>query len=124
MVMVVEDDEAISDLFGMTLEQEGYDVCVASDGQVGLDLINSRRPSAVLLDLMLPVIDGLTIIRRLLQDPETAKIPITVVSAYADAGDTKSILRSSPNVTKVFTKPVRVADLLAQVKIMVAEFSA
>jgi CheY-like chemotaxis protein len=119
VVLVVEDDEAISDLFSMTLEQEGYDVCVANDGQAGLDLISSRRPAAVLLDLMLPGMDGFAVLRRLREKPETARIPVAVVSAYADAGDTRAILGKEPNVCRILLKPVRVEDLLSQVKLMV-----
>jgi CheY-like chemotaxis protein len=112
VVLIVEDDEAISDLFSLTLEQEGYDVCVASDGQTGLDMVKSRTPVAVLLDLMLPGVDGLTIIKRLQESPATRDIPVAVVSAYADAGDTRKVLDSAPNVKKVFVKPVMTEDLL------------
>ena len=118
VVLVVEDDEAISDLFGMTLEQEGYDVCLATDGQMGLDLIESRHPAAVLLDLMLPGVDGFSILRKLRENPETANIPVTIVSAYADAGDTRQQLEKEPNVCRILTKPVRVDELLTQVKLM------
>ena len=121
VVLIVEDDEAISDLFSLTLEQEGYDVCVASDGQTGLDMVKSRTPVAVLLDLMLPGIDGLTIIKRLQESPATRDIPVVVVSAYADAGDTRKVLDEAPNVKKVFVKPVLTEDLLKSVKRMIDE---
>jgi CheY-like chemotaxis protein len=121
VVLIVEDDEAISDLFSLTLEQEGYDVCVASDGQTGLDMVKSRTPVAVLLDLMLPGIDGLTIIKRLQESPATRDIPVAVVSAYADAGDTRKVLDAAPNVKKVFVKPVLTEDLLKSVKRMIDE---
>ncbi len=119
VVLIVEDDEAISDLFSLTLEQEGYDVCVASDGQKGLDMVKSRTPVAVLLDLMLPGVDGLTIIKRLQESPATRDIPVAVVSAYADAGDTRKVLDSAPNVKKVFVKPVMTEDLLKSVRRMI-----
>lgn len=119
VVLIVEDDEAISDLFSLTLEQEGYDVCVASDGQTGLDMVKSRTPVAVLLDLMLPGVDGLTIIKRLQESPATRDIPVAVVSAYADAGDTRKVLDSAPNVKKVFVKPVMTEDLLKSVRRMI-----
>lgn len=119
VVLIVEDDEAISDFLSMTLEQEGYEVCVASNGNVGLDMIQSRTPVAVLLDLMLPGVDGLTILRHMQERPETATIPVAVVSAYADAGDTRKMLDASPNVKKVFVKPILTDDLLKHVKRMI-----
>lgn len=119
VVLIVEDDEAISDFLSMTLEQEGYEVCVATNGQQGLDMIQSRTPVAVLLDLMLPGVDGLTILRHMQERPQTAGIPVAVVSAYADAGDTRKMLDASPNVKKVFVKPVLTDDLLKNVRKMI-----
>lgn len=119
VLLIVEDDEAISDFLSMTLEQEGYEVCVASNGQTGLEMIRSRTPVAVLLDLMLPGVDGLTILKRMQERSDTASIPVAVVSAYADAGDTRRLLDASPNVKKVFVKPVLTDDLLKNVKKMI-----
>ena len=119
VVLIVEDDEAISDFLSMTLEQEGYEVCVASNGQEGLNIIQARTPVAVLLDLVLPGVDGLTILKKMQDRPETAVIPVAVVSAYADAGDTRKLLDASPNVKKVFVKPVLTDDLLKSVKKMI-----
>lgn len=119
VVLIVEDDEAISDFLSMTLEQEGYEVCVASNGQQGLDMIQARTPVAVILDLMLPVLDGLSILKHMQERPDTASIPVAVVSAYADAGDTRKLLDASPNVKKVFVKPVLTDDLLKNVRKMI-----
>ncbi|MBL8023607.1 MAG: response regulator [Elusimicrobia bacterium] len=119
VVLVVEDDEAISEFLSLTLEQEGYEVCVAPDGEKGLEMIRSRKPVAVLLDLMLPGLDGLSILKYMQEDQATASIPVAVVSAYADAGDTRRVLDSSPNVKKVFVKPVLTEDLLKSVKKMI-----
>ena len=119
VVLIVEDDEAISDFLCMTLEQEGYEVCVASNGQEGLNIIQARTPVAVLLDLVLPGVDGLTILKNMQERPDTAAIPVAVVSAYADAGDTRKLLDASPNVKKVFVKPVLTDDLLKSVKKMI-----
>ncbi|MBL0058383.1 MAG: response regulator [Elusimicrobia bacterium] len=120
VVLVVEDDEAISEFLSLTLEQEGYEVCVAPDGIKGLEIILSRKPVAVLLDLMLPGVDGLTILRRLAETAETAAIPVMVVSSYADAGDTRKALDASPNVKKIFVKPILTENLLKSVKLLIA----
>ena len=92
---------------------------MAANGQLGLDMIQARTPVAVILDLMLPEVDGLTILKRMQERPETAIIPVAVVSAYADAGDTRKLLDASPNVKKVFVKPVLTDDLLKNVRKMI-----
>lgn len=118
VVLVVEDDEAILEFLTATLEMEGYEVHAAADGQKGLEMIRRHLPGAVLLDLMMPGMDGFGVLEKMAERPDTARIPVTVVSAYADTGTAKDLLAKSKNVQKVFTKPVRSDELLRQVKTM------
>lgn len=118
VVLVVEDDEAILEFLATTLEMEGYEVYSATDGQKGLDMIVQHHPGAVLLDLMMPGLDGFGVLEKMAERNDTAKIPVTVVSAYADAGPARELLAKAKNVRKVFTKPVRSDELLRQVKAM------
>jgi len=118
IVLVVEDDEAILDFMATTLEMEGYVVFSATDGQKGLEMIQTRHPGAVVLDLMMPGMDGFAVLEKMSERPDTAAIPVMVVSAYADAGPAKKILEQSKNVKKVYTKPVRSEELLRTVKQM------
>ncbi|HMU74338.1 MAG TPA: response regulator [Elusimicrobiota bacterium] len=118
VVLVVEDDEAILEFLATTLEMEGYEVFSATDGQKGLDMIVQHHPGAVLLDLMMPGLDGFGVLEKMAERNDTAKIPVTVVSAYADAGPARELLAKAKNVQKVFTKPVRSDELLRQVKTM------
>lgn len=118
VVLVVEDDEAILEFLATTLEMEGYEVFSATDGQKGLDMIVQHHPGAVLLDLMMPGLDGFGVLEKMAERNDTAKIPVTVVSAYADAGPARELLAKAKNVQKVFTKPVRSDELLRQVKAM------
>ncbi|MBL0350695.1 MAG: response regulator [Elusimicrobia bacterium] len=118
VVLVVEDDEAILEFLATTLEMEGYEVYSATDGQKGLDMIVQHHPGAVLLDLMMPGLDGFGVLEKMAERNDTAKIPVTVVSAYADAGPARELLAKAKNVQKVFTKPVRSDELLRQVKAM------
>ena len=64
-VLVVEDDKSLADVLSYNLDQAGYDVSVARDGQDGLQQAEVKIPDLVLLDLMLPVVDGLDVCRRL-----------------------------------------------------------
>ena len=79
-ILIVEDDPNISELVQMYLEKEGYNTRIASDGGQGLDLFRQLRPDLVLLDLMLPVLDGWGVLRAIRQDGKTwlgtAKDPV------------------------------------------------
>ena len=79
--LVVDDDPVVIDLARQLLEEDGWTVRGAANGQQGLDEIARSRPDVVLLDLMMPVMDGFETLRRLRQDPETANLPVIVVTA-------------------------------------------
>jgi CheY-like chemotaxis protein len=89
-VMVVEDEPAIRGLLCMTLECENYRVEAAGDGREALDKVEQALPDAILLDLMLPNMDGWALINALSERSETDGIPIIAVSAtqrYLDIGE-------------------------------------
>ena len=89
-VMVVEDEPAIRGLLSMTLESENYHVETAGDGQEALDKVEQVQPDAILLDLMLPTMDGWAVIDALSEKRETDGIPIIAVSAtqrYLNVGE-------------------------------------
>lgn len=81
LVLVVEDDPAIARLLELDLQIEEYDVLIAPDGLTGLDLARAQKPDIILLDGMLPGMDGMGVMRELKARPETASIPIVFVSA-------------------------------------------
>ena len=83
-IAVVEDDAAIRRVLALALKSAGYRVETADAGDVGLDLVQRTRPDLVLLDLMLPGLDGLTVCRRLRQAPETAAMPIIMLTAKGE----------------------------------------
>ena len=72
-ILIVEDDPNISELVQMYLEKEGYNTRIASDGGQGLDLFRQLRPDLVLLDIMLPVMDGWSVLRTIRQDYGSAE---------------------------------------------------
>jgi DNA-binding response OmpR family regulator len=83
-VLVVEDDPPVRSIVAMALEAEGYQVETAAEGQDALNKVKRHAPDAILLDLMLPVLDGRDLIKLLRDDPTTAHIPIIVMSAAYD----------------------------------------
>jgi DNA-binding response OmpR family regulator len=81
LVLVVDDQRDILGLIKLRLEQAGYEVETASDGERALELVRSLRPNLVVLDVMLPVIDGREVTRRIRADASTAGISVLLVSA-------------------------------------------
>ena len=84
-ILVVEDEMSISEVLATALEDDGYRVLTARDGRDALELVQRRPPDVILLDLMLPHIDGRQFIRQCRDRSMTTNIPIIVVSAVRDA---------------------------------------
>ena len=87
LVLVVDDNLANQKLLKVALEIEGYETAVAVDAEEALRALHSRRPDLILMDIQLPGMDGLKLSRRLKADPETSKIVIVAVTAFAMKGD-------------------------------------
>jgi DNA-binding response OmpR family regulator len=115
-VLVVDDEAPIRLLCRVNLEAEGMDVLEAADGPSGLDLARAERPDAVLLDVMMPGLDGWTVAERLLADDDTREIPILFLTARADLRDRARgmDLGGLGYVTKPFN-PVELASLVREV---------
>jgi two-component system phosphate regulon response regulator PhoB len=86
-ILAVEDEDDIAELIRYNLEREGFRVVTTSTGEAGLQEAARRTPDLVLLDLMLPGVDGLEVCRRLKGDTRTAKIPIMMVTARGEEAD-------------------------------------
>jgi len=119
VVVVVDDDRYVLDFLKFTLEQQGFEVFAADDGEKGLGFVQAYLPVLVVLDLMLPKMDGFTILKRLAEQPETAKIPVIVVSAYAASESTRRMVQSQKNVREVFTKPLRTKEFIEKIQALV-----
>ncbi|RYC29626.1 response regulator [Lichenibacterium minor] len=109
LVLVIDDDADQRTLLSRFLEREGFAVQAAGDGHSGLDAVRSLRPRAILLDVMLPGIDGWSVLSELKSDPELAAIPVVMVSSVDDKG-----LAASLGAADYMLKPVR-RDRLTQV---------
>ena len=108
---VIEDERNISDMIKYNLEKEGYEVYTAYDGQEGLDLVESQELDLLLLDIMLPNIDGLDVCKKVRQHKET---PIIIISAKADEFD--KVLALELGADDYVTKPFSMRELMARVK--------
>ncbi len=79
-ILVVEDDKFLREMITRKLDRENYEVVQAVDGEEGEEKIKEERPDLVLLDLILPGIDGFTVLERVKQDPEVKDIPVIILS--------------------------------------------
>jgi two-component system phosphate regulon response regulator PhoB len=114
-VLVVDDEEDLLELLRFNLSKEGYQVSCAASGGEALKSVRADPPDVILLDLMLPDMDGLEVARRLRSDPDTRNVPIVMLTAKGEESDivTGLELGADDYVTKPFSRKVRVARLRA-----------
>jgi DNA-binding response OmpR family regulator len=119
-ILMVEDDAVIREATQLTLERHGYDVTTAEDGLEAIESFEKIHPDAVMLDIMLPGLDGISVCRRI---RETSTVPIVMVSARGDALDVVLGLEAGADdyVTKPFDTQVLVARLRAVMRRAVAD---
>lgn len=116
LILVVDDVADNIDILQMRLESRGYTVATAADGIEALDKARTLLPDLILLDIMMPRLDGIETVRRLKDDPELPFIPVILVTAKADAKDVIAGLDSGGD--DYLTKPVDHAALTARVRAM------
>ncbi len=116
-ILSIEDDPEMSGLIQLIFERKGHRVIGARRGELGLELIKSLKPDVLLLDLMLPDIDGWDLYRQMKDDKELAKVPIIIVSARSEEQDAASGLRVV-NHDRFIQKPFEVKELIDTVTTM------
>lgn len=113
-ILIVEDDKDIVELLRYNLEQEHYKISVAFNGQKAIDNVRRHAPDLVLLDLMLPEIDGLEVCKILKKDTKTSHIPIIMLTAKSTESD--KIVGLELGADDYITKPFSPKELLARIK--------
>lgn len=113
-LLIAEDDPASRELLRATLETEGYQVVEAEDGEAALNKIEEESPDLVLLDIQMPKLDGLGVIRQLRQNPRFASLPVVAVTSYAMRGDREKALDAGFDA--YLTKPIDVVGIRETVK--------
>ena len=111
-ILIVDDEPSIQDLLVFNLEKEGYKTITASDGEEGVSLALSQNPDLILLDVMLPKADGLTVCKRIRQT--LSKTPIIMLSAKGEEID--KILGLEIGADDYMTKPFSIREVIARVK--------
>lgn len=121
-ILAVDDDADLRGLMDMMLTAEGYDVCVVEDPRSVVGLASEFRPDLVLLDVMMPVLDGLEVCRALRSEPTTSAVPIIMLTAKSQAGDAVAGFRAGAD--DYVTKPFDSEELLARVATTLARSAA
>jgi DNA-binding response OmpR family regulator len=115
-ILVVDDEVGALTLIGILLERGGFQVLKAKNAKSALDFLNEITPDLIILDVMMPDIDGIELCKILRSRPDTSKTPILMLSAR---GDTNSIIRSKQaGATDYINKPILNNDLVEKVKSM------
>lgn len=117
-ILIIDDDIDTLKLVGLMLERQGYDIVVASNGQMGLAKAASEKPDLILLDVMMPDLDGYEVARRLRADPALAHIPIIMFTAKSMVDD--KVAGFEAGADDYLTKPTHPAELTAHIKAVLA----
>lgn len=113
-ILVVDDSPTEVHVFKKILEKQGYKAEIARDGQEGIDVAKSVRPDLILMDVVMPVLNGFQATRKLRTDPETADIPIIMVTTKDQQTDINWGKRQGAN--EYLVKPVSPGDLLQKIR--------
>ncbi|MCF8053831.1 MAG: response regulator transcription factor [Deltaproteobacteria bacterium] len=119
-ILVVEDERDIAEMVAYSLKREGFAVKIVGDGDLALSSTLDYKPSMVLLDLMLPGIDGQEVCRQLKRNPLTEKIPVIMITAKTDVVD--KIVGLEIGADDYITKPFDIRELIARVRTVFRRF--
>ncbi|WPO98006.1 response regulator [Pseudomonas sp. HR96] len=116
-ILIVDDEYVIADILGYALEDEGYTVVKAGNGRKGLEILERDRPTLVITDFMMPLMDGLEFARAIRERPAFEQTPIVLMSgAQANLG------RDNPHIfAAVFDKPFDIDKVIAKVSELLGE---
>ena len=113
-ILIVEDETTLAETLAENLAEEGHEVLTAGDGESGLSLIKSSLPDLVVLDIMLPALDGLSVCRIIRKDPTTSHIPIIMLTARGTEVD--KIVGLESGADDYIVKPFGLGEFLARVR--------
>ena len=114
-ILLIDDEPNLAQVIAVCLESfKGWKVQIANSGKEGLKIVESLKPDAILLDVMMPDMDGITVFQNLQQNPNTQNIPVILLTAKVQASDRASFaqLDVAGTITKPF-EPLEIADQIA-----------
>jgi pilus assembly protein CpaE len=113
-VLIVDDDLETLRLVGLMLQRQGYEIVAASNGTQALGMARTEKPVVIILDIMMPDLDGYEVTRQLRKDPDTTNIPIILFTAKSQTED--KLVGYEAGADDYLTKPVHPAELIAKIK--------
>jgi len=113
-ILAVDDERHIVRLVQINLQKEGYDVTTASNGREALEKVAENKPDLIVMDVMMPEMDGFEALKRLKENPETAEVPVIMLTAKAQDADVFRGWQSGADL--YLTKPFNPSELLTFVK--------
>jgi two-component system alkaline phosphatase synthesis response regulator PhoP len=120
VILTVDDEEHILELLKYNIENNGYEVIQADTGELALEILEQQEVDLVLLDLMLPGMDGLDVLREMRQSEKTSDIPIIMLTARSEEIDT--VLGLEMGADDYIAKPFRVHELMARIKVILRRY--
>ena len=121
-ILIVEDNEMNRDMLSRRLERRGYQVLIAVDGEMGIDVARANAPDLILMDMSLPLMDGWEATRRLKADRALKHIPIIALTAHAMANDRDKALEAGCD--DYDTKPIELPRLLLKIETLLPTLAA
>ncbi len=116
-ILIVEDDPLISEMYYDIFEFDGYELDVAANGEEGIEKARTLKPTLILLDIMMPKMNGLQVLEKLKSDPETKNIPVVILTNLSGTQDAKTAL--SKGAVKYIVKsqynPKQVSDMVKEI---------
>jgi DNA-binding response OmpR family regulator len=119
-ILLIDDDRAMLEIVQTNLEPEGYRVLGAANGVEGLRTLKAERPDLVVLDVLMPEMNGWEVLRKIEEDPQTAGIPVIMLTAVS--GDEDVVKGLEGGAVEYITKPFFPLELVARVKILLRVF--
>lgn len=118
-VVVAEDEASLAKLISFKLQREHYEVAMAEDGGKALELIQGNHPDLILLDVMMPVMDGYHVLQEIKKDPKLSEIPVIMLTSK---GQEKDVVRGIDlGATDYIVKPFRPSELVARIRRVLKE---
>ncbi len=121
-LLIIEDDGDLQQMLSIAFNKEGYEVHYAFNGKEGYDKILSAQPDVVLLDLMMPVLNGVEVIKLVTTNTLTRDIPIIVMTAHGDKSDMLETSIKAQGVREYIRKPFEVASLKSMVRRLLSQY--
>ncbi|PIR71906.1 MAG: response regulator [Candidatus Nealsonbacteria bacterium CG10_big_fil_rev_8_21_14_0_10_36_24] len=114
-ILFIEDESVLQKAFGDVLQQKGYKILSALDGEIGLRMARSEKPDLILLDLILPRLHGFEVLKKLKEDPETKEIPVIVLTNLEKMEDINKAIELGATTYLVKTE-YKIEEVIEKIK--------